>query len=280
MKKTTLLWIIAIIITLGAAYYQRKTGPTYSKKIEISINDNLYFFYLPRSHGGPTDCPVSIKISNSFLNGNIFYRRFPTNEPWKKESFIKKGNELVASLPNQPPAGKLQYYIILTDKGKTTEIAKDSPIIIRFKGDVPVIIIIPHVLFMFIAMFLSNLAGLFVIGKIKKYIFYTNLTFIILIIGGFILGPIMQYYAFGKFWTGFPIGYDLTDNKTLIAVVGWLIAVLGNIKKGRPYLTLFASILLLVVYSIPHSLFGSELDYTTGEITTGFINYFLLSLKF
>ena len=35
--KTSLYWILAIVITLSAAYYQRKTGPTYPKQIEISV---------------------------------------------------------------------------------------------------------------------------------------------------------------------------------------------------------------------------------------------------
>ena len=35
MKKFT-LWFLAIIITLGAAYYQRKTGPTYPKAVNVT----------------------------------------------------------------------------------------------------------------------------------------------------------------------------------------------------------------------------------------------------
>ena len=86
----------------------------------------------------------------------------------------------------------------------------------------------------------------------------------------------MQKYAFGKFWTGFPLGFDLTDNKTLIALVVWLIALLGNLKKERPSLALGAAIVMLVVYAIPHSLFGSELDYSSGNVVTGFINRIFL----
>jgi hypothetical protein len=78
-----------------------------------------------------------------------------------------------------------------------------------------------------------------------------------------ILGPLVQKYAFGALWTGFPFGYDLTDNKTLIAFLGWIAAWIAG-RKGKPARgwVLGASILLLVVYLIPHSLFGSELDYS------------------
>lgn len=44
---------------------------------------------------------------------------------------------------------------------------------------------------------------------------------------------------------------------------------MGNWKKDRPYLSLIAAIVLLLVYSIPHSMYGSELDHSTGVIGQG-----------
>ena len=41
MKKF-ILWFLAIVITLGAAIYQRQTGPTYPKRLEANINDTVY----------------------------------------------------------------------------------------------------------------------------------------------------------------------------------------------------------------------------------------------
>ena len=105
----------------------------------------------------------------------------------------------------------------------------------------------------------------------KKYAFWT---LILLTAGGMILGPIVQKYAFGELWTGIPFGWDLTDNKTLIAFVFWAIAVFMNRKTDRPYYTILAAIILLIVYSIPHSMFGSELDYSTGKVTQGMIMIF------
>ena len=73
----------------------------------------------------------------------------------------------------------------------------------------------------------------------------------------------MQKYAFGAYWTGFPLGTDLTDNKTLIAMVGWGVAWFMNRKgrEGRGWIVL-AAVLMLAIYLIPHSVLGSELDYT------------------
>jgi hypothetical protein len=52
-------------------------------------------------------------------------------------------------------------------------------------------------------------------------------------------------------------------------------AVVMNRKKELPIFTIVAAVVLLLVFSIPHSLFGSELNITTGQVTQGIIlNFF------
>ncbi len=77
-----------------------------------------------------------------------------------------------------------------------------------------------------------------------------------------VLGSIVQKYAFGAYWTGFPFGMDLTDNKTLIALLGWIAAAFAVEKNRQSMILIFAAaILMLGVYAIPHSLVGSELKH-------------------
>jgi len=54
--------------------------------------------------------------------------------------------------------------------------------------------------------------------------YYTGVVLITLFVGGLILGPVVQKYAFGAFWAGWPFGHDLTDNKTLFVFIFWVIA--------------------------------------------------------
>ena len=110
----------------------------------------------------------------------------------------------------------------------------------------------------------------------KKHKTFGIIAFACLLVGGLILGPVIQHYAFGQAWTGIPLGWDLTDNKTLFAIIAWIIALYANSKNNKPKYTLAAAIVLLLIYSIPHSMFGSELDYSSGKIISGYIsNYFL-----
>jgi hypothetical protein len=56
-------------------------------------------------------------------------------------------------------------------------------------------------------------------------------------VGGLILGPPVQLEAFGALWTGWPFGADLTDNKTLIAVLAWVPAVVAALRNKKTRLS-------------------------------------------
>jgi hypothetical protein len=262
MRKTW-LWILAVLITLAAALYQRMTGPTHAYRGKATVGDTAIKFKLPRSAEIIKDCEVSVKIANSNVMGSVEYKRYKTDDAWTKIAMEKKDDELVAYLPKQPMAGKLAYSVLLVKDEQEVSLTGADPIIIRFKGAVPMFVLLPHAIIMFLAMLFSTRAGLAALDRKSNPRKFALWTAAMLFIGGFVLGPLVQHFGFGPYWTGFPIGFDLTDNKTLIAMIGWIIALVAG-RKGKPARgwVLAAAILLLVVYSVPHSLFGSELDYS------------------
>ncbi|MFC2115819.1 hypothetical protein ACFLTU_05050 [Bacteroidota bacterium] len=273
MKKQTIFWIIAVVVTLAQATYQRMTGPTYPVDRSIEISGQTIESSLPRSHGGETDKEIRIQIPDSEISGQIIYKRYKTDESYDTVFMDHQDTDLVGYLPHQPPAGKLEYTVVLV-KDDMPYPLNDVPVVIRFKGSVPAWVLIPHILFIFTAELLSLVAGLFAIARLGKYKLYSILTVIFLFVGGFVLGPVIQKYAFGAYWTGFPFGQDLTDNKVLFAMIIWIVAVAMNIRKDRPKLALLAAIVLFLMNMIPHSMFGSELDYESGEVLTGMIMLF------
>lgn len=262
MKKIA-FWIIAFLITISAAVYQRLTGPTYPLQGNVTLNNSQISYRLPRSHETNKDCELRIKVQNPEISGRLVYKRFKTMDSWTRVTLERKEEQLVGRLPHQPPAGKLAYKVILESSSERVSLTGENPVIIRFKGRVPPFILIPHVIIMFLAMLLSTRAGLEALNRKSNPRTYVLWAAGLLFIGGIIFGPLVQKFAFGSFWTGFPIGYDLTDNKTLIAMMGWIAAVIAG-RRGRPARgwVIGASILLLVIFLIPHSLLGSELDYS------------------
>jgi len=269
MKKSVLLWLIAFVLTLLTAVYQRMTGPTYPISGEAKIGGEIINFKLDRTHGGEGDHPIEISVYDESISGELFWRRYKTNDDWTKVEMVRQNGRLVSYLPHQPPAGKLIYHIILQKDGEALTLPASGEVIIRFKGDVPIYFLIPHIIFIFGAMLLSTRTGLEYFNEGKKFKFLTILTFIFVIIGGFIFGPIVQKYAFDAFWTGFPFGHDLTDNKILVGFVGWLLALISIYKFKNPKRWIvFASILMFIIFLIPHSLLGSELDYNELDAKT------------
>jgi hypothetical protein len=267
-------WILAVFITLTAIIYQRETGPTNDKKIQTVIEDIEYRFKLVRSHSGESDCPIMLNIPDEQVIGELHFRKYPTNDKWSIIEMERLGDILLGSLPNLPPAGKYEYKIILKKGNRSFPVNNNKSELIRFKGDVPAAVLVPHIILMFLAMLLSNLAGIMALFNNSRFRHFTKLTFWTLLMGGLIFGPWVQWYAFGEAWAGVPFAWDLTDNKTLVAFLFWLVAYLMNRKKEKPVITIVAACIMLIIFSIPHSMYGSELDPETGEIIQGYINLY------
>ncbi|MFO7767975.1 MAG: hypothetical protein R6W82_03330 [bacterium] len=283
------LWVLASLIMVFSAAYQRTTGPTYPVEGETDLAGRTITYELTRSHGGEGDQPVTVPYPADLpagrVQGVIHWRRLGTDDRWGRIPMHVEGdsegeNALVGHLPHQPPAGKLDYRVELrlvrgTSGGgqgvtESVLIPEKGHVTTRFKGAVPAWALVPHILFMFLGMLWSTRAGLEALFRDGDPRRLARTAFGLLFVGGMILGPVVQEFAFDAFWTGVPFGWDLTDNKTLISVLAWG-AALWAMRGGRTArrAVLAASIVTLVIYLIPHSLMGSTFDYAEGEITTG-----------
>lgn len=273
MKKSFLFWLIAIGVTFLAIIFQRQTGPTYPKKVSFQIDTLTHNFQLPRSSNIDKEVEVSIPALPWEYTAKLYYRPFPSNEEWEENLLWPEGDYFTASLPEvSQPAAKMEYYIAIESVGSDeTMFLPEEPLVIRYKGSVPAWALVPHIILIFLGLIFSNVSGVMAAFGDERYKPWAMITLLFILVGGLIFGPIVQKFAFGEFWTGFPNGKDLTDNKTLIMFLVWLVAVLANLKRPNRTATIVAAIVALVVYCIPHSMRGSEFNYETGEIMTGFI---------
>ena len=259
MKKYV-YWLLAIVITLVLSIYQRMTGPTHPKRVAVELDGESYKIKLPRS-GVQHDEILTLKDVPSNTNAQLHYRRYPTSDDYTTVNFVWKDGECQALLPVQPVAGKLQYYITVDGK----DYLADEPLVMRFRNDVPAYILVPHILLMFAAMLFAVYTFLLVITR-KTYRRWLKITVGTLFVGGFILGPLVQHVAFGPWWAGFPYGTDLTDNKTLLSFL-FFVAALATMKwKYNKWVVGLAVLFMIVIFSIPHSTYGSEYDYTTQQL--------------
>jgi len=261
-RRAGWLWVVAVVVTLIAAVWQRRSGPTYPVYGTVRLGGEIVRMRLVRS--GKTGEPLTVAIGAAAgMRADVAWRRYPTGDPWVVVPMRRAADgRLVAKLPSQPPAGKVEYQVRLRSVEGAVAVFPARPAVARFKDEVPLWLLLPHVLCMFVGMLVAVRAGLESLssGGDPRRLAWPAL--VLLALGGLLLGPAVQKLAFGAWWTGFPHGIDLTDNKTVIAVLAWGWAVWrlrGRRRAG--WAVVAATLVTLAVFSIPHSTWGSELRW-------------------
>jgi len=192
-------------------------------------------------------------------------------------------NVFTASIPLHPKGVKAWYYLEavgLRGEGEVKVTLPEKrpgqvrPIKLKFEGEVPAYIVLPHVLCIFGGIFFAILALFSVAdvrrGKVslKKSVKFPLLAFVLLFLGFVPFGIPMNYYAFGVTWEAFPFGWDVTDNKSQILLLVWLFTLflvkgtlLGkgesrNLVSDRGFAVwvIISFIITVVIFGVPHSL--------------------------
>jgi len=274
-----ILWVLALLITMAAVVFQNRTGPTYPLEGSFTTSRGPVRFLFLRSENIGTDLAIVLRdpVPDN-LRAQVRYRRYHSRDPWTvvpmqhgEFSVSRHGSSQTVSglgvlLPSlKERAGKYEYFVEVAEgDGPMQSVTGDRPVLARYKAPVPGWALALHIVVIFLSMLLAvrvTLEALFGLPSMRLL----QLTVATLILGGFILGPLVQWYAFGVWWSGFPYGYDWTDNKVAIGLLFWLLALWANRRGHRSRWTiLLAGLITLAIYFIPHSIFGSEYNYLTG----------------
>jgi len=268
------LWLLAVAIMMAAVVYQRATGPTHPKKGGFQSAGRTYGYSLIRSDWSiKTKSSSRVVLPDPGFSGTLHWKRFRTEDSFASiplQGDVEDGEAvLVGVLPAQPAAGKLEYFITLDGPDGSLRLPAESEgdVVMRFKDHVPAAILIPHIIMMFFSVLIGMRAGLAALFAPSGMRLWTWIALAGMTIGGMILGPFVQKFAFGDYWTGWPFGGDWTDNKMLFMWLSWAIA--ASIVRFRPHrrdglsrvVIVLAALVMSSVYLIPHSMGGSELNY-------------------
>jgi hypothetical protein len=274
-----LLWFLSGALAVATFFHQNRTGPTYPLRGTVeTVRGNVDFTFL-RSEEIGTGLQIMLKDPvPAGVTGSVKWRRYKSNDGWTQTPmsastfrFTRRGEVeelrgigvVLPSLPER--AGKYEYFVSVEDGSGPKSVTGEKPIYARYKAPVPRWVLVPHILAIFLSMILALRTGLQALtgGPLKGLLWTTIGT---LIIGAFVLGPIVQKYAFGVLWSGIPFGYDWTDNKVLVELAAWVVAAfLLNQPRRARIAVLTATLVTLAIFLIPHSVFGSEYDYTKGS---------------
>lgn len=278
--RSVLLWTLSLALTLACLAYQDKTGPTYPLEGELETAAGPVSFKFMRSETIGNDLAlVLLDPVPDEIGGFIRFRRFKSDDEWSRAPMQRGEFELArrgssetvggvgVTLPSlKERAGKYEFFVYIDDgNGEAESVTGDVPIYARYKAAVPVPALIAHIIVIFASMMIAIRAVLeALINGAFKWMLWA--TIISLLLGGFLFGPLVQWYAFGVWWSGVPYDIDWTDNKVLVELVFWAIAAFLNrgFRRNRASVYL-AGVVTLLVYFIPHSVFGSEFDYRIGS---------------
>jgi len=280
--KRILPWALAAALTLACFAFQNRTGPTYPLEGTFPTAKGEVAFKFLRSEEIGTGLQIMLRDPvPSGVSAKVRYRRYKSNDGWSETPmvpgafrFSRRGaaeelRGVGATLPSLPErAGKYEYLVLVDDGSGPRSVTGDRPVYARYKAPVPRAVLLVHILVVFLSMTLALRTGMQALagGEPGGLVWATIGS---LVLGAFVLGPVVQKYAFGVWWSGVPFGYDWTDNKVLVELLAWLGAA-AAVRLSRNPRTVRAAVIAatavtLAVYFIPHSIFGSEYDYTRGS---------------
>src|SRR5512137_910619 len=279
--RTILLWAIAAALTLACFAFQNRTGPTYPLEGRFGTARGQVSFKFLRSEEIGQGLQIMLRDPvPQGVSAKVRFRRYKSSDGWSEVPmtqgtfrFSRRGTAeevrgVGATLPSLPErAGKYEYLVLVDDGNGPRSVTGDRPVYARYKAPVPHAVLLVHILLVFLSMTLALRTGLQALagGALRGLVWATIGS---LLLGAFVLGPVVQKYAFGVWWSGVPFGYDWTDNKVLLELAAWVVAALvarsGDARRTRRAI-LLATAVTLAVYLIPHSIFGSEYDYTRGS---------------
>jgi len=254
VNTSRLLWLVSLLLTLVFGYWQRVSGPTWPLSGRAPLAGGSFAWRLERTHAGAGDHVVVVRPGAAGATGALEWREHGAPSAWTRLEMRRAGDALIAALPHRAPGGKLDYRVRIGSGGTGVTLPPGGQAVLRFRNDVPAWVLIPHIVCMLGALALGTRAALEAFRREPRLKGLTLRTIAALFLGGFPLGCAVSAYAFGRPWGGFPLGNDATDDKTLIAFLGWLAAGVAVFTLRRPRgWVVAAALLMLVVYLIPHS---------------------------
>lgn len=279
---------LALIITLAMLYIARTNSKGQPEIYEQTENGvTFYMVSVPKALENTT---ARISLDVSGITDSLATLRFrhtevkdadPERYEVRSMQRARRGGDditFVTDIHAGHRGGKLYYYFELVDgSGETIatfEHEDGSPFLFKYIGEVPTLVLLLHLIFIFATVFCVAMATVhsfpLIAGgthtrPLAVFMFWAA---VMCFLGGYPFGIPMNYYAFDCYWEGVPFGTDATDNKTQLLFVYLLFAALtalGSLTKGQfghdlygprglGWIGLGTFAVMLFIYLVPHSI--------------------------
>jgi len=278
LAKTTIVRIIvSAVLTIVLLGVSRKMSTRNPQEI-IREFDGIKAIHTTITESKLGVMPV-VKV---ILSGNgaeqVSGRLYYTVDEGVEQSTVMNFSDdrtLVGNLPVGEIGKRLYYRIELTQNGDLKASLAPTDMrgyLLKYKGPVSAFVLIPHILLMFLGVFFSFIALFYgfdlLLGrnKIKQAAIAVLLSFFCGFIGGVLIGIEVSHEVFGgSGWGGWPVGNDVTDTKTEIFLLFWLITMIFGWAglSGRELkvsnkvfgtMIIISFVVTLAAFLVPHSI--------------------------
>lgn len=268
--KHLTLWIIFGLIALCAC--QRKPIVQEYKSRWIRLKHvPVEKVHLPDRAIIEVDIAVSPNVRD--IETYVYYRTLPSGSLKTIEMQLADGHGF-AEIPTMRRGTRVEYFI---------EARGDNDLALRvpssgkgfkliFQARPQPILLISHIALMILSLAIFISSGLLALTGIRKRRASPAIAragfvgLVIFFISAIPLGMVVAYQTFGTPWSGFPVGNDLTDNKSLAIIVYFTVSSIlyrGSLFRNdpsrdrlpiraMPWVYLLGVILTLALFAIPH----------------------------
>ncbi|MFH1314686.1 MAG: hypothetical protein ABIJ00_15885 [Candidatus Eisenbacteria bacterium] len=221
---------------------------TADTEVSPDVTDIQLFLYYSRDSEPHEVVPMKLLDAGKYFASIPSHKRGTLIEYYVE---ARAGADLVVRVPGEKTGPGFSFY---------------------YKGAPNRILLIIHIVLMFVSIAIFLLSGYLAFKAIrdrKITMRIPRLAFlgsVVFFVSSFPLGMIVAHQTFGKPWTGFPLGTDLTDNKSLAIVLYWAAAAFlyrGSVfrrdpstdvlsMRALPYVYIAGVIITAVLFLIPH----------------------------
>ena len=126
-------WVLAFVLVLFTASWQRRTGPSYPLRgsVELASGESVDY-RLVRNENTDTDAVVSFPHAPSVESVDLHYRRHGTGEAFAVIPMERGDEGWTGALPRQPAAGKLDYFLVVDGENRVP-VGDPGHAVIRYK---------------------------------------------------------------------------------------------------------------------------------------------------
>ncbi len=277
MRKRILVGILISLLIFVVARRMSKNRPF---ETEVTCGDVHVTHSTVFEHVGPGQPEIILNVTPPVEIDAVVRYRTPGEEVFETVGMSEISEGVwVAGLPGKEKVSRIEYGFRISraevsEVGTSTASSETGYYLTKYKGEVSVTVLVLHILCMFAAFFflVEALIGAFAMlfmGEEKEFtVAQVRWVLLFTFLGGWPLGFALNWQRFGMCWEGFPFGYDITDNKTQLIAIFWLIVAVLSWKSfmcsrtGRDVVgpgvfavaVIVASVLSLALYLVPHSL--------------------------